>query len=63
VSLATTTGVSIGAIVMPVNALTKADKLAFVLRDARACALLTHGSRRWPPAPACTQSSLATIRT
>lgn len=31
----------IGAVFMPVNTLTKADKLAYILNDAEACALLT----------------------
>ncbi len=31
----------IGAVFMPINPLTKADKLAYMLADARACALLT----------------------
>ena len=32
----------IGAVFMPVNALTKHDKLTFMLNDARVCALITH---------------------
>jgi amino acid adenylation domain-containing protein len=31
----------IGAVFMPINTLTKADKLAYILNDAEACALLT----------------------
>jgi amino acid adenylation domain-containing protein len=31
----------VGAVFMPVNTLTKADKLAYILNDAEACALLT----------------------
>uniref|UniRef100_UPI0025901BDB AMP-binding protein n=1 Tax=Thiomonas sp. TaxID=2047785 RepID=UPI0025901BDB len=31
----------IGAVFMPVNTLTKADKLAYILNDSEACALLT----------------------
>ncbi|MEQ1516031.1 MAG: AMP-binding protein [Usitatibacteraceae bacterium] len=34
----------IGAVFMPVNALTKHDKLAFMLNDARASALVTHAA-------------------
>jgi amino acid adenylation domain-containing protein len=34
----------LGAVFMPVNALTKDDKLAYMLRDARASALLTQAS-------------------
>jgi amino acid adenylation domain-containing protein len=34
----------LGAVFMPVNALTKDDKLAYMLRDARAAALLTQAS-------------------
>lgn len=36
----------IGAVFMPINPLTKEDKLAFMLGDARASALLTSGSLR-----------------
>src|SRR5438094_6024881 len=41
-----------GAVFMPVNALTKSDKLAYMLNDARAAALITHSSLRtvWDPA-------------
>ncbi len=31
----------VGAVFMPINTLTKADKLAYILNDAEACALLT----------------------
>src|SRR3954463_8680879 len=33
-----------GAVLVPVHPLTKADKLAFIARDTRARALLTHAS-------------------
>ena len=33
-----------GAVFMPVNPLTKADKLAYMLNDSRAAALITHSS-------------------
>ncbi len=36
----------LGAVFMPVNALTKPDKLAFLLNDARAACLITHSSLR-----------------
>jgi amino acid adenylation domain-containing protein len=36
----------LGAVFMPVNALTKPDKLAFLLNDARAACLVTHSSLR-----------------
>jgi len=41
----------IGAIFMPINALTKADKLAYILNDAEATCLVTHAARRseWQP--------------
>ncbi len=41
-----------GAVFMPVNALTKSDKLAYMLNDARTAALITHSSLRsvWDPA-------------
>jgi amino acid adenylation domain-containing protein len=41
-----------GAVFMPVNALSKSDKLAYMLNDARAAALITHSSLRrvWDPA-------------
>jgi len=43
---------SIGAVFMPVNPLTKSDKLAFMLCDARASALLTQDALagEWQPA-------------
>lgn len=42
----------VGAVFMPVNPLTKTDKLAFMLGDARACVLLTHDTLAsvWLPA-------------
>ena len=33
----------VGAVFMPINALTKHDKLAYLLNDARASVLITHG--------------------
>jgi amino acid adenylation domain-containing protein len=36
----------IGAVFMPVNSLTKQDKLAYLLNDSRASALITHASLR-----------------
>ncbi len=33
-----------GAVFMPINPLTKADKLAYMLNDSRACALITSTS-------------------
>ncbi len=36
----------IGAVFMPVNPLTKQDKLAYLLKDSRASALLTHAALR-----------------
>lgn len=33
-----------GAVFMPINALTKTDKLAYMLNDARAACLVTHGA-------------------
>ena len=35
---------SIGAVFMPINALTKQDKLAYLLNDSRASALVTHAT-------------------
>jgi amino acid adenylation domain-containing protein len=48
----------LGAVFMPVNALTKHDKLAYMLRDARAAALLTQAALAhvWRPALAEAQS-------
>ena len=34
----------IGAVFMPINSLTKTDKLGYLLRDARACTLITHNA-------------------
>ena len=43
---------TLGAVFMPINPSTKDDKLAYMLGDARACALLTHQSLAhvWGPA-------------
>jgi long-chain acyl-CoA synthetase len=38
----------LGAVFMPINPLTKADKLAYLLNDSRAAALLTQGSLAGP---------------
>lgn len=48
----------LGAVFMPVNPSTKADKLGYVLNDARATALLTEGAlaRIWRPAVAQARS-------
>ncbi len=42
----------IGAVFMPVNPLTKQEKLRFLLHDSRACALVTHAAlaANWRPA-------------
>lgn len=45
-----------GAVFMPINALTKADKLAYMLNDARAGCLITHSSLRGVWAGALAQS-------
>jgi long-chain acyl-CoA synthetase len=45
-----------GAVFMPVNALTKTDKLAYMLNDARASCLITHPSLRAVWAEALAQS-------
>jgi long-chain acyl-CoA synthetase len=47
----------IGAVFMPVNALTKTDKLAYMLNDARAACLVTHCSLHSVWGPALAQSS------
>ena len=51
----------IGAVFMPINPSTKGDKLAYMLGDARVCALLTEGAlvTVWAPAVA----SNPTVRT
>ena len=43
---------TLGAVFMPINPSTKEDKLGYMIRDARASALLTHDSLRsvWDPA-------------
>jgi long-chain acyl-CoA synthetase len=48
----------IGAVFMPINALTKSDKLAYMLNDARAACLITHSALRsvWRDALAQSQS-------
>ena len=43
----------IGAVFMPVNALTKQDKLAYLLNDARASVLITHSDLGWVWQGAC----------
>ena len=54
----------IGAVFMPVNALTKHDKLAFMLNDARASALMTHDALRgiWQHALAANKIGRASCR-
>jgi long-chain acyl-CoA synthetase len=49
---------TIGAVFMPINALTKHDKLAYMLNDSRASALVTHASLQhvWEGALAANQS-------
>lgn len=53
---------TLGAVFMPINPSTKEDKLAYMLGDARASALLTHESlsQVWAPAVAST-ASLQTV--
>jgi len=53
----------IGAVFMPVNALTKTDKLAYMLNDARAACLVTHTALRgiWDEALAQSTSVRACI--
>ena len=48
----------IGAVFMPINALTKTDKLAYMLNDSRAACLVTHAALRgvWDDALAHSQS-------
>jgi long-chain acyl-CoA synthetase len=52
-----------GAVFMPVNPLTKADKLAYMLNDSRATALVTHGVLRsaWSDALGQNKSVLACL--
>jgi len=49
---------TLGAVFMPINPSTKEDKLAYMLGDARVCALLTHESlaQVWGPAVASSPS-------
>ena len=47
---------TLGAVVMPINPSTKDDKLAYMLSDARACALLTQESLAHVWGPAVTSS-------
>ena len=48
----------IGAVFMPINALTKTDKLAYMLNDSRAACLVTHAALRgvWSDALAHSES-------
>jgi long-chain acyl-CoA synthetase len=54
---------SIGAVFMPVNALTKQDKLTYLLNDSRAAALVTHIGLQdvWAAALAANRSVIAAI--
>lgn len=54
---------AIGAVFMPVNALTKQDKLAYLLNDSRASALVTHISLQgvWRGALAANHTAIITI--
>jgi long-chain acyl-CoA synthetase len=54
---------SIGAVFMPVNALTKQDKLTYLLNDSRAAALVTHIGLQdvWAAALAANRSVIAAL--
>jgi len=56
---------TIGAVFMPINPSTKADKLAYVLGDSQTSALLTHGSLEpvWGPAVASSASIRCVLAT